>query len=455
MTGTLKFVGANNAASTIAASIGPTNTVIVLATGTGGEFPTLGAGQQFAGTLTAAGNTTGVPNEIVYVTAITGDTLTVVRGQEGSSPSSWVAGANFANLFTEGVQASLAQQVDVQQQIGNSAHDTGTANAVVITLNPVPVSLASLYGSPIRIEKSSSSNTGPATLAVNGYAATPILYQGLPLVAGDLGSNTFFDVSHDGSNFELLSPPGTARAAPPSGVAGGDLTGSYPNPTLGAGVVDNDELAADAVATTNIQPNAVTNALLAQAPAGTVKSNLTGSTANESDNTLTVVAAALAPYIDPNSQFRNQQVSGASSGETLSAGGYTVRSLNVQTFNSIPGATFPGSTSHNVFLPAGNYFLSATAIAQASSSVTVVTHKLRFHDDDDNTVLMIGQNNAYAGGANNAIVQASMQGAFTVPSGGRNCSLQSWVNTACTGGPALTTGDAEVYVDIVITQITA
>ena len=104
----LLFLFANNAASTLAANITNTATSCQLATGTGTLFPNPVSGsQQFALTFTDAA--TGLINEIVYVTARTGDVLTIVRAQEGTAAVSWLAGDNADNLITAGSLAAFTQ----------------------------------------------------------------------------------------------------------------------------------------------------------------------------------------------------------------------------------------------------------------------------------------------------------------------------------------------------------
>lgn len=78
----------NNASSTLASSITNSATSIALATGTGAKFPAVSGTDVFYATLQSG---SGVL-EIVKCTARSGDTLTVVRGQDGTSASTFSAG---------------------------------------------------------------------------------------------------------------------------------------------------------------------------------------------------------------------------------------------------------------------------------------------------------------------------------------------------------------------------
>jgi hypothetical protein len=78
----------NNASGALASSISSSATTIVLAAGQGVEFPTPGGGNYFYATLTDTSNNL----EIVKVTARSVDTLTVLRGQDGTSARAYIAG---------------------------------------------------------------------------------------------------------------------------------------------------------------------------------------------------------------------------------------------------------------------------------------------------------------------------------------------------------------------------
>lgn len=201
-------VFANNATATLGSAVGTGDTTITLATGEGDLFPVITTGQWFSVTIFAAGSATGTPNEIAYCTARTGDTLTVTRGRETTTARSWAVGDTIANYPTAYFYNNVPDVSDLQSQATNSANDIGTANAGIVTLVPVPASLANLYLAPIRIEKMSSTNSGAYTLNVNGLGVKNVVLSGNPLLAGQLPASQVFEVAWDGTSFELTSNPG-------------------------------------------------------------------------------------------------------------------------------------------------------------------------------------------------------------------------------------------------------
>lgn len=122
----IKF--ANNARSTLAAGVNASATTMVLAPATGGRFPSLGAGDFFIITVYQP---SGV-NEIVKVTARNGDSLTVVRAQEGTTALTFAAGAFVSHQPTAGqletlTNAETAVRLTTPRLIGGVSFD-GTAD---------------------------------------------------------------------------------------------------------------------------------------------------------------------------------------------------------------------------------------------------------------------------------------------------------------------------------------
>lgn len=81
---------ANNAASTLAAGIGTTTTVITLAAGEGAKFPSPGGSDWFPVVLQRIADYRQI--EIARCTGRTGDQLTITRAQEGTAALTFVAG---------------------------------------------------------------------------------------------------------------------------------------------------------------------------------------------------------------------------------------------------------------------------------------------------------------------------------------------------------------------------
>ena len=91
---------ANNAVSTLATGIASDDLALTVASGHGARFPSLADGDYFLATLTQAA--TESTWEIVKVTGRSTDTLTIVRGQEGTTPAAWLVGDKVELRVTAG-----------------------------------------------------------------------------------------------------------------------------------------------------------------------------------------------------------------------------------------------------------------------------------------------------------------------------------------------------------------
>lgn len=132
----------NNAASELDLSIGSTDLTVELKAGTGSLFPAItNTGDYFMVTVIDKGTKNF---EIMKVVGITGDTLSVQRGQEGTTPSSFAQGSFVENRLTAGSLGSVLNDViatttslgRVKVGPGLSITEDGTLSAVTPEIQP-------------------------------------------------------------------------------------------------------------------------------------------------------------------------------------------------------------------------------------------------------------------------------------------------------------------------------
>lgn len=201
---------ANSASTTLAGAISSTATSLSVAAGDGALFPSIGANQIFKLTLTDQAS--GQLREIMHVTARSGDTFTVLRGQEGTAPRAWSAGDLVDNLCTAGTMTQLAQLDDLQGVGGFYGTDVGTNNAVHVVPATLPAAIESLVGAPVRVRRPSGlANTGPALMTVatatGDVTRNLVNAAGAPTITGQLIGPCIFTAVYDDvdDNFKLQS----------------------------------------------------------------------------------------------------------------------------------------------------------------------------------------------------------------------------------------------------------
>lgn len=126
------FTFANNVSTTLAGPVSSSATTITLAN-TANLPASIPPGQVLAITLNDAA--TRQNYEVVYATARTGSTLTVIRGQEGTAALSWLTGDSAFSPPTAGQQASFGQLASANTWSGNNAFTSPVAVAAATAIS--------------------------------------------------------------------------------------------------------------------------------------------------------------------------------------------------------------------------------------------------------------------------------------------------------------------------------
>lgn len=253
-----QFVIANNVNTQLAAAASSGATTLTLASST--NLPTLSAGQIMPLTLNDAA--TGQNYEIVYVTAISGVTLTVTRAQEGTGALNWSIGdyaycaptagtvamtsGNPNDTFQVAASTALTHAPQTGQVQGSAFNYAGlaggTANAITATLSPAPASYTDYLMVTVRI---AATNTGSVSLNVNGLGVVPVIGLGHQLLQGGelfAGGFATFAYSTNYSEAILLECTGGALQIAPAtqsqhALQAGQALGLY----LGTQIIDSSQ----------------------------------------------------------------------------------------------------------------------------------------------------------------------------------------------------------------------
>jgi len=190
---------ANNAYSTLGSPVSSSGQTTITVTN-GAVFPSPTGNQFFRITVTLA----SAPNtviEIMYCTSRTGNNLTVMRGQEGTTAITWVTGSLCANEATAGTYNQF-----MQPYVGV---DTGVVDAYVVSTQQHQT--AYYTGMPCTFYTLNANTSAAPTLNLNGLGASYIKNaNGSPLTSGQLPANAPISVQYntDDTSWRLVSPLG-------------------------------------------------------------------------------------------------------------------------------------------------------------------------------------------------------------------------------------------------------
>lgn len=152
----------------------------------------------------------GTQLQAAFFNAVLASLRQVARGNGNTATASPIVADDNGN------DAILLNAILHIQQRGltNDALDTGSADAMVVSLSPA-LAEYKLGTAPIRIKKGAAANaTATPTINVNGLGPVTIVQlDGTAIEIGQLGAASLFSVQHDGTNMRLVSPPPSATVA--------------------------------------------------------------------------------------------------------------------------------------------------------------------------------------------------------------------------------------------------
>ena len=250
--------------------------------GSGGN-PTGPAGGDLTGTYP---NPT-INNGVITTTKLADNSVTTLKIADASVTSAKLAAGVIPtslppNGTAGGDLTGSYPNPSVNKILGVTVTTTGAANGQVLKFN------GASWVPGTDNTGSGGGPTGPAGGDLTGSYPNPTINTGA-VTATKLADNsvTTSKIVDASVTSAKLAPGVIPTSLPPNGTAGGDLTGSYPNPTINTGAVTATKLADNSVTTSKIVDASVTSAKLAPGviptslpPNGTAGGDLTGSYPN-------------------------------------------------------------------------------------------------------------------------------------------------------------------------------
>lgn len=409
---------ANNASTLLAAPISSSATICTLTTGTGTEFPNPTGGQYFVMTFIDAA--TGLLNEIIHVTARSGDTCTIQRAQEGTTALSWLAGDTAANLLTAGSIAAIQAGFP----IGTETITSNTTFSIADTGNLIRINAASVVATLPAASTVSGMAIGFSAGNASTVAITPSggAFEGGALTGQTSASLAFSDflcVQSNGTNWIIF-------AGSPDIIVGGVIA-------LESWVTANfDALGAAATAQSNAEAFATAHFL--PLTGGTITSNLTV------DNNLTVgdvltisPAGSAATLLLSGPTGQAAQIELASDADTIDWKIFDSAAGNLSIARFVGGAFVdnPISITQSTGVAGFSQIPTFSTAAPGDSSdnganTAFVTAALQFYN--------IGKGVTVTAVTGNGSFHRLIRLTVTAPPGGTTVQVMAWVSQFYTAG---------------------
>ena len=404
----------NNATATIAASINTTATTIVLNAGLGNSFPLPSGTSFFYGTLfDNVGN-----YEIVKCTARVVDSLTVVRGQDGTNPLEFISGSGFALRPIAAIFDNFPQLDKNNIYTGNNTF-SGTLTAS-LTGNSAGTHTGPVVGNV-------TGNADTATLAANATAASTITNAGAwgityssateGVVVGQIASTVLTVASVTSGTLS----PGLILSG--TGVTTGTKILSQPTVTGAPVAVTKSSLvdtktysSGGAVGAITIVLNNVNLLSANMLITGTgIPANTTIVSIDSGTNTITISNALTTQATGTYSFFSTNGVSGQpiiyfsdvtslTTGQFITGTGVpaNTRIMSVRQDSLVLSANLNANASgeYNFYNPGGigTYLVSTPQTVAVGTSITAQSKKINFAYNSDTVFTVDANGNVFAAG---------------------------------------------------------